>query len=102
VTIQTSAGAESARAVRVTDNQELLALFDLDQPLNRAMLEGYLETLGIEPTPEDIVAKKDRIYWIRFDPTDEPTPPPLEADLVWLWPVALGILLVFWLLTRRD
>jgi len=102
VTIQTSAGAESARAVRVTDDQELLALFDLDQPLNRAMLEGYLATLGIEPTPEDILAKKDRIYWIRFDPTDEPTPPPLEADLVWLWPVALGTVLIGWLLARRD
>ena len=41
-------------------------------------------------------------YILRFDPTDEPTPPPLPADLVWLWPAALFALFTAWLLTRKK
>jgi len=54
----------------------------------------YLDYLDIKPEPEDIIAKKDRIYWFRFDPTDETTPPPLEADLVWVLPAALLVFVV--------
>jgi deazaflavin-dependent oxidoreductase (nitroreductase family) len=102
VTIQTAAGAQSAIASRVTDGDELLAVMDLEDPMNQMMLKSYLESLDIEPTPEDIVAKKDRIYYLRFDPTDEPTPPPLPADLIWLWPAALFALVTAWLLTRKK
>jgi deazaflavin-dependent oxidoreductase (nitroreductase family) len=89
VTIQTADGAESATAVRVTDDDEILALFDAIGNRAQPMLDLYLEFLDIEPDPADIVAKKDRVYWLRFDPTEESTPPPLDADLVWIWPVAL-------------
>ncbi|MGD2077158.1 MAG: nitroreductase/quinone reductase family protein [Chloroflexota bacterium] len=102
VTIQTADGAESVIASRVTDNDELLALLDPDDPMNKVMLKTYMASLEIEQTPEDILAKKDRIYILRFDPTDEPTPPPLPADLVWLWPAALFALLTAWLLTRKT
>jgi hypothetical protein len=101
VTIQTAAGAESAMARRVTDGEELLSLLDMNDPMNRVMVKSFLATLEIEPVPEDILAKKDRIYYLRFDPTDEPTPPPLPADLVWLWPAAMFALFTAWLLTRR-
>jgi len=102
VTIQTAAGAESAIASRVTDDDELLSLMDLEDPINLVMLRPFLASLDIEPTEEDILAKKDRIYYLRFDPTDEPTPPPLPADLVWLWPAALFALFTAWLLTRKK
>jgi deazaflavin-dependent oxidoreductase (nitroreductase family) len=101
VTIQTAAGAESAIARRVTDGEELLSLMDLEDPMNRVMLKSFLATLEIEPTPEDILAKKERIYYLRFDPADEATPPPLAADLVWLWPAALLALITARLLTRK-
>jgi deazaflavin-dependent oxidoreductase (nitroreductase family) len=102
VTIQTAAGAESAIARRVTDGEELLSLMDLEDPMNRVMLKSFLATLEIEPTAEDILAKKDRIYYLRFDPSDEPTPPPLQVDLVWLWPAALFALFTAWLLARKK
>jgi deazaflavin-dependent oxidoreductase (nitroreductase family) len=102
VTIQTAAGTESMRAARVTGDEELLSVIDLTNPLNRAMQEMFLATIDVEPTPEDILAKKDRIYWLRFDPTDEPTPPPLPADLLWLWPVALIVVIVAWLFLRQK
>jgi deazaflavin-dependent oxidoreductase (nitroreductase family) len=101
VTIQTASGAESVIASRVTDDDELLSLMDLGDPINLVMLRSFLDSLEIEPTEEDILAKKDRIYYLRFDPTDEPTPPPLPADLVWLWPAALFVLFTAWLLTRN-
>jgi deazaflavin-dependent oxidoreductase (nitroreductase family) len=101
VTIQTASGAESVIASRVTDDDELLSLMDLGDPINLVMLRSFLDSLEIEPTEEDILAKKDRIYYLRFDPTDEPTPPPLPADLVWLWPAALFALFTAWLLTRN-
>ena len=102
VTIQTASGAESVIASRVTDDDELLSLMDLGDPINLVMLRSFLDSLEIEPTEEDILAKKDRIYYLRFDPTDEPTPPPLAADLVWLWPAALFVLFTAWLLTRKK
>ena len=102
VTIQTASGAQSVRAVRVTDDDELLAVLDLSHPINRLMTEKFLDSLDIDPTPEDILAKKERIYYLRFDPTTEPTPPPLPADLVWLWPVGLAVLLIIWLLARNK
>lgn len=101
VTIQTADGAERVIASRVTDDDELLALLDPQDPMNRVMLKSYMASLEIEPIPEDILAKKDRIYILRFDPTDEPTPPPLPADLVWLWPAALLALVAAWLLNRK-
>ena len=94
VTIQPAHGAQSSIAIRVTDDDEILALMAAIQGRSSAMYDMYLDYLEIRPDPEDIIAKKDRIYWFRFDPTDESTPPPLEADLVWVLPVALLVFVV--------
>lgn len=102
MTIQTADGAESAIAVRVTDDDEILALFDVVGQRARPMLDTYLESLEMKPDPEDIIAKKDRVYWFRFDPADEQTPPPLAADLVWIWPVALLALAALVVAGRRK
>lgn len=84
VTIQTARGAESVIARRVTDDYELVRAYDLLKRRNPIMLKWYLDSLGIRDDPSDVVAKKDRITIFTFDPTDEPTPPPLEADLAWM------------------
>ncbi len=43
---------------------------------------------------------------LTFDPTEEPCPPPLKADLVWAWPVILlgasFLLLIKWLSHRKN
>jgi deazaflavin-dependent oxidoreductase (nitroreductase family) len=91
VTIQTADGVERVTARRVTDGDELLAVFQAMRAKN-PMADKYLDSLDIRPTAEDIHAKKDRIYILTFDPTDQPTPPPQEADLTWVWSV-LGTLL---------
>jgi deazaflavin-dependent oxidoreductase (nitroreductase family) len=93
VTIQTAHGAQSAIATRITDDIELVTAFKLLMRRNPVMLKWYLRSLGIKPHIADVVAKKERIYWLRFDPTGEPTPPPLAADLWWVWIIFGG----FWL-----
>ena len=102
VTIQTAAGVEHMLAKRVVEDEELLALLEGVRGRSQAMYNLHLASLEIEPATEDILAKKDRIYWLRFDPTDEPTPPPLPADLVWLWPLAVGAVLLAWLVAKKK
>lgn len=94
VTVQTARGIQSMIATRVTDDEELLAVYELLRRRDPVLLDAYLRSLDIRPDPADVVAKKDRIYWIRFEPTDEPTPPPLEVDLAWIWPVVLLLMLM--------
>lgn len=101
-TIQTAAGAESVRAARVTDEEEIVALLETVRGRSEIMFNSYLKSLEIEPHREDILAKLDRCYWFRFDPTYERTPPPLPADLAFLWPVAFGALFLVWLMTRKK
>ena len=102
VTIQTADGVEPMRAVRVVEDDELLNIMEGVQRRSQAMYKLILASLEIEPTTEDILAKKERIYWLRFDPTDEPTPPPLPADLVWLWPAAVVTVVLAWMLAKRK
>jgi deazaflavin-dependent oxidoreductase (nitroreductase family) len=97
VTVQTAEGTQSMKAVRVTDDQELNQVVDLFMRRNALLTTRYLESLGIKSDRSDMLAKKDRLYLLRFDPTGELTPPGLEADLKWVWPViGLGILLLKW------
>ncbi len=103
VTIQTADGSESVIAVRVTDDDEIMALMDSMQNKDGSQIrETYLDSFGIENNREDILAKKDRLYWLRFDPTNEPTPPPLKADLVWIWPLLATLFGGFiWMIIRN-
>ena len=102
VTIQSADGVESMLAQRVVEDQELLTLLEGVKRRSQAMYKLHLASLEIEPTTEDILAKKARFYWLRFDPTDEPTPPALPADLVWLWPVGVATVILAWALARRK
>jgi deazaflavin-dependent oxidoreductase (nitroreductase family) len=102
VTIQTADGVERMQAVRVVEDEELLVILEGIRGRSQAMYNLYLAALEIEPTAEDVLNKKDRIYWLRFDPTDEPTPPPLPADLVWLWPAAVVAVVLAWMLAKRK
>ncbi|HVU14204.1 MAG TPA: nitroreductase family deazaflavin-dependent oxidoreductase [Phototrophicaceae bacterium] len=87
VTIQTSEGTEHVIARRVTDDAELLRVYHAIKALNPMMVQWYLDANGIQDTETDVLAKKDRVYMITFEPTDEPTPPPLSADLRWVWAI---------------
>jgi deazaflavin-dependent oxidoreductase (nitroreductase family) len=102
VTIQTRQGVESVRGERVTDERELLAVYYHLMRRNPLMTKSYLASLDIQPEASDLLAKKDRVYWLRFDPVEAPTPPPQRADLVFIWLFALAGGILGWLLARRK
>jgi hypothetical protein len=66
------------------------------------LLDWYLQALDLQDDPADILARKERIYFLRFDPTDARTPLPLEADLAWVWPAMLISSLLWRLLRSED
>ena len=103
VTIQSSDGVESVNAIRVTDDQELVAVYELFKRRDPLLLKWYLRSLDIQQDYADLLAKKDRIYWLRFDPTGQPTPPPLTQDLSWVWvPVGLAIIAILWAKCKSE
>ena len=76
---------------------EVVTLFlQHDPPLTTR----YLDSLDIQLDLSDLIEKKERTYFFRFDPTNEPTPSPLKADLAWIWPLVVAALLFVWLLKR--
>jgi deazaflavin-dependent oxidoreductase (nitroreductase family) len=103
VTVQTAEGIESMRAVRVTDDRELIETIELFRQRNLLLTNRYLASLEIKPDYRDLLQKKDRLYLLRFDPTEEPTPPGLQTDLAWLWPALGGaILFLIWVRQQAD
>jgi len=100
VTVQTAHETFSAHARRVTDDDELLMVVDLLIGRN-PVINSYLSRLGIENTPESIIANKDKLYFITYDRTNDTTPPPMEADLRWVWIVLPFLPLLAWLAKRR-
>ena len=100
VTVQTARATQSMRAVHVIDDAELLEVYEVFKRRDAPLTNWYMRSLDIQDNPDDILAKKDRIHLLRFDPIREATPPPLEADLVWVWPVALIAMLIVFVLMR--
>jgi deazaflavin-dependent oxidoreductase (nitroreductase family) len=86
VTVQTAAGSESMVARRLTADDELSALFDYAE--SHPTLRKIWEALSIDFSRESFLADKERFHILTFEPAAEPTPPPLTADLWWLWPAA--------------
>ena len=103
-TVQTWQGAEAMRAEVITEAEEIRALYPVAMRCNPGTLSAYLRSLGIDPDDvEDVVAKRARLACFRFEPTEELTPPPLMADLLWVWPVMLGLALMgAWLRQRHP
>ena len=93
VTVQTlREGAVSGKAVLVTDEQEVAMLYEHARD-SSPIWNDYLVSWGIEDNARDFVGKRDRLCILRIDPVEMITPPPLAADLSWIWPL-LGLMLL--------
>ena len=86
VTLQSADGVEHVSARRITSEEDLTRVFQFveENPLFRRFWEG----LGGPSDLEEFIKEKDRLHLLTFDPTEKPTPPPLEKDLLWIWPIA--------------
>lgn len=102
VTVQIGGNVFSARARRVMEEEEFTdaakSLFDSG---GDSHFEDWLGALDIEMDPQDMIAKRDRVYFITFDPAEVDAPPPLRADLIWVWSVVL-LPLGYWLWKRLS
>ena len=101
VTLQTASGTERARARRITTIEDLEATWVVAE--KNPILQGIVKLTGL--SRESFVAQKDRFIILMFDQTDEPTPPPLEADLRWVtfvaFTISLTVLLQRWISACR-
>ena len=86
VTIQTADGVESCRARRLTGDAELAEAYGFVE--TSPAFRRLIQRLGFEMSREEFLAQQDRWWLVTFDPTDDPTPLPLEADLRWVLPLA--------------
>lgn len=88
VTVQRRGGTWTARAARVTDPDEAIALYERTPGATGSAIRWLLRAEGIAESADDFAANTDRLCFVRLDPVDEPGPPPLVPDLLWMWPAA--------------
>lgn len=93
VTVQSSNGTHTLRAVRIGDMDEAIAVVSELRRFDRDFLHSYLAAEGIADVPEDIASNFRRLHLQRLEPTSGDGPPPLRADLVWFWLVPAVIAL---------
>lgn len=81
ITIQTWRGAESVLAHRITSDLELAEAFEF--AMSNPTMRAIIRAVGFDMTLEQFLAQKERFTFVTFDPTDQSTPEPLKADLMW-------------------
>ena len=106
VALQTDKVATNALARRVESLGEY-------RPVMQALLDGggdshfepWLESLDIQESIDDLVAKRERVYLVALDPCGGSGPIQLESDLKWVWGaliLILGIGFLMDLLKRKK
>ena len=96
VTLQTAWRRRPMRARPLTEDAELVEAHRLFRRRSPIFLRLYLWALGIKDDPSALLADKDRTMFVELIGTDEPTPPPVRTDLLWIWPAGL----LMWLSLR--
>lgn len=98
-----------ARAPKTDEEWEAVHLYLTRSPVGRVLMADFItptEQDAQESQSPDIMAEIKKLPVLTFDPTDKPCPPPLEADLVWAWPlILLGMAIditILWLLSRKK
>ncbi|MGQ9910355.1 MAG: nitroreductase family deazaflavin-dependent oxidoreductase [Candidatus Flexifilum sp.] len=81
LTIQTADGVEHVRARRLVTDAEYHEAWDFAE--RSPFMRAVMKLTGAKLTREQFISQKDRFILLTFDPTEEPTPPPLPADLSW-------------------
>ena len=99
ITIQTWRGVESVQARHITSEAELAEAFAF--AMSNPAMRPVIKPVGFSLTLEQFLAHKERFTFVTFDPTDQPTPPPVRADLRWVWGI-VGFLLASQLLRQRN
>lgn len=97
VTIQTWRGAQSVTARRLTTDAELAEAFEY--AIANPSMRAVLKSVGFALTLEQFIAQKERLVFVTFDPTDQPTPEPIRIDLWWVWLAVIAVILSIFITT---
>jgi deazaflavin-dependent oxidoreductase (nitroreductase family) len=99
VGVQLSGNPYPARARRVVDVDEYAAVMGvLLQTGGDSHFKPWLRSLDIAYDLEDLVAKRDRVYLVAIDPSEQTGPPSMARDLLWVWGAVVGVAVLLWLL----
>lgn len=107
VTIQSRDGVEPMRAQRITDPENLYSILRTLAVSKPHAYGLYLRFLGTDnPTVETLTTQAEHFYVISLTPTEESTPPALDANLKWmpsaLIPLIVSAVMALLLLRRRP
>jgi deazaflavin-dependent oxidoreductase (nitroreductase family) len=101
VTVQVGRKIYGAKARRVQDIDEYTRIAqEMFETGGDTHFASWLESFGIDFSQQDMIDKKDRLYVVTFDKSEETSPPPMAVDLKWIWGVIVIILICTWLLVR--
>jgi hypothetical protein len=102
VTVQSPRGTGVVRAAGIEDVAEAMEVVAELRHFDETFLRSYLATEGIADTDEDIARHWQRLHLRRLEPTQEPGPRPLEADLAWLWGIPVAAVVVAVVASKRS
>ncbi|MEW6403128.1 MAG: nitroreductase family deazaflavin-dependent oxidoreductase [Chloroflexota bacterium] len=99
VTVQVGQRPYYAVARRVVDAEEYADVMRIMlRTGGDSHFRPWLKSLDIAYDLNDLVAKRERVYLVALDPTDQVEPPPMASDLIWVWAVILAGPMAVWLL----
>jgi deazaflavin-dependent oxidoreductase (nitroreductase family) len=99
VTVQDDRRTYTARARRVTQMEEYTRVMgDILASGGDTHFQPWLQSLDIRPEIADLVTKHERVYLVALDPcVGKGHPPPMDADLKWVWAAAAFAIFSGWL-----
>jgi deazaflavin-dependent oxidoreductase (nitroreductase family) len=97
VTVQVGQRVYTAMARRIDGLEEYKKVVDeIFKTGGDSHFEPWLESYDIEFNKEDMLAKRDRLYIVGFEKSDQRGPPPLPVDLKWLSGLMLLVIIGIW------
>jgi hypothetical protein len=95
VTVQVGRHQYTGKAYRVVDVDEFTTVAEkMFLTGGDSHFQPWLESYDIRFKKKDMIAKRDRLFIIGFEPVEQEGPPSLQADLRWIWPILVIVILI--------
>lgn len=91
-TVQWRRGTQTVRAVPLADEAEAMKVLRALRLFGGSFFRDYVASQGLADDDEELAHSWQRLHVLRLEPTTEPGPPPLAADLAWVWLVPAAAL----------
>jgi deazaflavin-dependent oxidoreductase (nitroreductase family) len=100
VTVQMDGETFGAVVQQVFDDGELARVYEVVSKRS-PVWKPYLDSWGVKDTLSDFLAHKDRIPTLHLEPQRTLPVPPMEADLLWVWPAVAAVGIAAWYFGRE-